>query len=209
MNKILLGFNVILAIAIVYLFVKPANGDKNEEKEKPIKETNTKEKNAFSSEKTEGQLRIAFIQSDTLSSRYDLFKETETELNKLSQEVNQQLQAKEQSLMAQGQKLQKDFELKTKSEQEQAMRQMQNLEMNYNKFKEEKLGELERFRNENLIKAETALKAFLEKYCVDNKIDYVLRDGMAGSIFYGNKIFDITSDVAKGLNEEYHKNKGK
>lgn len=208
MNKVLIGFNVVLAIAVAFLFFKkPSTGEEKTEKQESTKPAS--ETKVFGSKKGSGELRVAFIQSDTLSKRYTLFQETETELNKLSEQVSKELQSKEQNLMATGQRLQKDFEMKTKSEQEAAMRQMQALEMNYNKFKEEKLAELDRFRNENLVKAENELKKFLEKYCTDNQIDFVLRDGMAGSIFYGNKAFDITDDVAKGLNEEYQKSKGK
>lgn len=207
MNKVLIGFNVVLAAAVVYLFFKKPGkpGETETENKTEVKSTAPSTNKAFSSAKSDGQLRVAFINSDSLSSQYLLFKEAETELTTLSEQIGKELQAKEASLMATGQRLQKDFELKTKSEQEAAMRQMQSMEAGYNKFKEEKMAILDRVRNENLMKAETALKKFLDTYCEANKIDYVMREGSTGSIFYGNKVFDITNDVAIGLNAEYNK----
>lgn len=209
MNKVLVGFNVILAAAVVYLFVaRPGNG---EEETEPQKETKTEVKTGtstvFKANKGDGELRVAFIQADTLSARYDFFKQVEMEINMKSEQIGKELQAKEKQLMGASQRIQKDFELKTKSEQEQAYMQMQNLEMNYQKFKEEKMRELDDLRNSNLSKADDALKKFLKTYCAENKIDFVLRDGLTGSMFYGNTIYDITEDVAKGLNAEYKKGK--
>ncbi len=207
MNKIVVGFNLILAAAVVWLFFKSPSGNTKTEENKIPKTEIVATGNKFTTEKGKGEVRVAFINSDSLSVRYELFKKAESDLTVLNEKIGKELQQKEQSLMATGQRLQKDFDIKSKSEQEAAMRQMQALEMNYNKFKEEKMAELDKVRNENLQKADEALKKFLEKYCADNKIDFVLKDGMVGSIFYANKIFDITDDVANGLNNEYNKSK--
>jgi Skp family chaperone for outer membrane proteins len=207
MNKVLIGFNIVLATAVAYLFfTKPSAEEKKEEtvKTEPVKKTQMTS-SVFKGSKGSGELRVAFINSDSLSASYQLFKDAEAELNKRSTEVQKQLQTKEANLMAYARSLEKDFNLKTLSEQQQAQQAMQGLEMQYNKFKEEQMAVLDQLRNENLVKGDAALKKFLTGYCEENKIDYVIRDGVVGSIFYGNPVYDITADVAKGLNAEYKK----
>ncbi|HYG52118.1 MAG TPA: OmpH family outer membrane protein [Flavobacteriales bacterium] len=207
MNKVLIGFNVVLAAAVVYLFFRspsaPAGKKGEAAKEEPVKKT-PMTSTVFKGSKGTGEIRIAFINSDSLSASYQLFKDAEAELNKLSMEVQKQLQSREQGLIATAKALEKDFNMKTLSEQQQAQQKMQNLEMAYNKYKEEQMTMLDKVRNDNLIKGDMALKKFLEGYCAENKIDYVLRDGMVGALFYGNPVYDITADVAKGLNAEYN-----
>lgn len=208
MNKVLIGFNIVLAAAVAYLFFTRPSGDagKTEEtvKTEPVKKT-PMTSTVFKGNKSTGELRVAFINSDSLSASYQLFKDAEAALNKLSTEVQTQLQKKETYLMSYAKNVEKNYNTMTLSEQQQAQQTMQGLEMQYGKYKEEQMTMLDKMRNDNLIKGDAALKKFLSGYCEENKIDYVLRDGMVGALFYGNPVYDITADVARGLNAEYKK----
>jgi Skp family chaperone for outer membrane proteins len=199
MNKVLIGFNVVLAAAVIYLFVSRPSGSKEAEKKQlPVN-------SAFTGDKGKGDLRIAYLNLDSLNQTYNLFKDESQKLQVIGAGIEQEIQQKQQNAMARSQALQKNFELKTKSEQEQAYMMLQKIENDFMVFKNKKTAYIDSLQVTISQKGEAALKKFLKSFCTEKKIDFVLRDGYASAILYGDEVFSITKVVSDGLNAEYKK----
>lgn len=201
MNKILLGFNVILGAAVVYLFFK-----KPTETEKKNGNKTTQEL-PFSGEKSKGDLRIAFLTVDSLNENYQLFKDELKKMESVVQQLNQEVMDEERKAMMKAQALQKDFQYKPQSEQQRVGMLLQKMEQDFMMFKAKRERHIDSLQSAVTQRGEKALKKFLKTYCKENKIDFVLRDGIASSIMFGDTIFDITKLVTKALNDEYQKSK--
>jgi Skp family chaperone for outer membrane proteins len=199
MNKILIGFNIVLAAAVIYLFAtRPSVSNEPEKKEVKLNA-------AFAGDKGKGDLRIAYLNLDSLNETYQLFKDEAQKLQGIVAQIEQEIQQKQQTAMAKSQALQKDFELKTKSEQQYAYATLQKIENDFMVFKNRRSGYVDSLQIAISQKGEASLKKFLKTFCAEKKIDFVLRDGYASAILYGDNVFNITRAVADGLNAEYKK----
>lgn len=204
MNKVLIGFNVVLAAAVVYLFVK-APSAKQDNKKTPEVKMNA----AFTGEKSKGELRIAVVNIDSLNMQYELFKDEAARLQKITQEIQKEMQQAEQKAMQKMQYYQsKDPNLMTNKEKQDAGYQMQKIEQDFMILKNKKSIYLDSLQTEVNVKGDQALRKFLKDFSADKKIDFILRDGYASPLLYSDSVYDITAVVAKALNEEYKKSKG-
>lgn len=147
--------------------------------------------------------RIAYINVDTLQSKYTFWK---TEADALTAE-----QAKiESEIQSAAQKLQNDYaafqqkaqsgnisEAEGRSTQQRLAQMQQSLES-----RRTSLGE--QLQARQIAFSETLQKnidEYLAVYNKDNKYDYILSYTKAGQILYANKAFDITDEIVKGLND--------
>ena len=154
-------------------------------------------------------LKIVFINTDTLSSNYEYFKDVAIEMGKMEEEMMKELEGKKNAAMNRSRALQQNFDLKTRSDQEKAAREIQMLEQNYARAEQEAMGRLSQLRDSKLIEANKKLDDFLKVYCKENKIDFVLKNGITGSTFYADEKHDITKIVLDAMNKDYNAGKSK
>lgn len=147
--------------------------------------------------------KIAYINVDTLQSKYTYWK---TEAEALAAE-----QAKiESELQSSAEKLQNDYaafqqkaqsgnisEAEGRATQQRLAQMQQSLETRRNTLGEQLQARQIAFSE----KLQKNIDEYLAIYNKDNKYDYILSYTKAGQILYANKAFDITEDVVKGLNE--------
>lgn len=204
MNKVLIGFNIVLAAAVVYLFVK-SPGKKEEEKKAEVKMNA-----AFAGEKTKGDLRIAYVNIDSLNVKYELFKDEAKRLEGITTNIQKELQQAEQNAIRRSQALQnRDINIMTDREKQQVMMSLQKIEADFMMLKNKRGAYLDSLQSAISMDADKSMKSFLKKFASEKKIDFVLRDGFASPMLYGDNIYDITEVVAKALNDEYLQSKGK
>ena len=101
MNKVLIGFNILLAAAVIYLFVRPSGGKEE------VKKAEVKMNAAFTGEKTKGELRVAYVNIDSLNQKYELFKDEAKRLEGITQSIQKELQDAEQTAIRKSQNLQR------------------------------------------------------------------------------------------------------
>lgn len=153
--------------------------------------------------------KIAYINMDSVQENYSFAKEILDEIRKTEQDNNFRLEKlgddynkKLQSFMQQDQ--QAGLSQLTEAHQQELMEsqkrigeQKQNLEQDYVK----KVGQLEQsLRNK--------IKEYLKEYNKDRKYAYImsLEERM---FYYVDTVYDITTDVVRGLNEQYKLSKKK
>jgi outer membrane protein len=147
--------------------------------------------------------KIAYINLDTLQSKYTFWK---AEADALAAE-----QAKiESELQSSAQKLQSDYtafqqkaqsgnisEAEGRATQQRLAQMQQSLETRRTTLGEQLQARQIAFSE----KLQKNIDEYLAIYNKDNKYDYILSYTKAGQILYANKSLDITADVVKGLNE--------
>ncbi len=160
---------------------------------------------------SEGGLKVAYINTDSLMEKYQYAKDVEKQLKDFQT-------AKENSYKQQMTQFQKDYQAYVQSggegltlTQQQAKekelndraQRLQSLEAEYaQQIQERTLNESKRMTD--------AIYNFIREYNAQNQqFDLILaRSYTSSPILYGNEGMDITEEIIKGLNEEYANVKG-
>ncbi len=183
-----------MAIAAVASFSLSACN--NSQEEKPT---------SASLQKVESEMKIAYVEVDSIMEQYTFCKEYKTKLESRRKKVDSELAAQQQSLEKAAQafqnKLQNNgFASRAEAENQQAalVRQQQNLESSAQRLQNELLTQTEEFNNA----LHDSIQHFLAEYNKDKKLSLILSKS-GDNILLADKAFDITDEVIAGLNKAY------
>lgn len=158
-----------------------------------------------SSTDTQSELRIAYVEVDSIMTQFDYAKEKSKELEKKSLNARNTLSQKGNQFQTAAnnfqQKLQNNgFTSREQAESAQAalQRQQNDLAALQSRLENELASEQQKF----LQSLQDSLNNFLEIYNKEKKYDIIINKS---AILYAGKKFDITNDVINGLNKRYKK----
>ena len=151
-----------------------------------------------------GSVKIAYVEVDSIMSQYKFCKEYSLILQKKSQNIENTLAAKQNSLQAAAAKFQQDVQ-NNKYTQQQAEAVQANLQKQgaYLQALQQRLGA--EFQNETntFNKAlRDSIQHYLAAYNKDKKYGLILSKA-GDNILYADKAYDITNEVIAGLNKAY------
>lgn len=200
MNKSLLVLNIILLIAVAILFFLHfrSDGSKNSS-------TNSKESSDFSDPAI---FRIAYFDMDSIEAKFSLFKQMQTEVSKKEDSMNSILNSARMNLQNKYRKYQEQQASMTPSDIENAGNELSKLDMDI-KNREQALNQS--FQSFYMNKQQEVISQ-IKKYCLeynkDKKYSLIIANE-PGLIYYKDTAFNITSELLKGLNELFDKQKKK
>lgn len=188
---------IICAAAVACVALAVASCDKSQPQVEAASET----------KQASTELRIAYIESDSIVNQYQFCKESTLDLEKKSQNIQNTLSAKEKELNAAAANFQKKYESNGFSSREEAASQQAAIQRQSNDLQALQA----RLTNEMQQKTEEYNKAlhdsvqhFLAVYNKDKKYSLILtKGGMVDNILYADKAMDITNEVVAGLNKAY------
>jgi outer membrane protein len=185
---------VLLAIAVMAL--ASCNNEASKVEEKSANQTAPTE------------LKIAYVEVDSLMTQYTFCKEQSELLEKKSQNIQNTLNQKGQSLQAAAMKFQQDVQ-NNKYTQQQAeavqaslQKQQSDLQNLQQRLGAEFQAETEKFN----VALRDSLNHYLAQYNKAKKYTLILTK-QGDNILYADKSFDITNDVIAGLNKAYKPSK--
>lgn len=218
MKNLSLGLNAVLFVAVAVLYYFQFAGNKPKARENTV--------DAFAVDSVSSKLKIAYVNQDSILTRYklidDLQAELEDERAKAERKVQQRTNILENQLEQMATELQTkmaDLEANGRGMNEtlrnMKMQELQSLQQNAQAFSfeaDQEISELQqRLQNQLLEKelegtkqVQDKMKAFIKQYNQDYGFTFVLAysEG-AGGILLGDPALDITRDVLAGLNEIY------
>ncbi|MBQ4353019.1 MAG: OmpH family outer membrane protein [Prevotella sp.] len=185
---------VLLAIAVMAL--ASCNNEASKVEEKSANQTAPTE------------LKIAYVEVDSLMTQYTFCKEQSELLEKKSQNIQNTLNQKGQSLQAAAMKFQQDVQ-NNKYTQQQAeavqaslQKQQSDLQNLQQRLGAEFQAETEKFN----VALRDSLNHYLAQYNKAKKYTLILTK-QGDNILYADKSYDITNDVIAGLNKAYKPSK--
>lgn len=151
-----------------------------------------------------GSVKIAYVEVDSIMSQYKFCKEYSLILQKKSQNIENTLAAKQNSLQAAAAKFQQEVQ-NNKYTQQQAEAVQANLQKQGADLQalQQRLGA--EFQNETntFNKAlRDSIQHYLAAYNKDKKYGLILSKA-GDNILYADKAYDITNEVIAGLNKAY------
>ena len=212
MKNISIALNVVLAIAVAYLYYLHFSGNKNGNTSGSKTEVvDTAAAHVPVQPKEIKASKIVYVNADTLFSRYDYVKD-------LRKEAEGKQSRLESVYKEKAQKLQQDYtELQQKaSSGALSSDQAKGAEEDLMKRKaeldgmEKQLGELANETAEKNLLLQNKVNKFLKEYNRNGNYNYILAfTNAGGSVLFGNDSLDITHEVLDGLNIQYKAEKGK
>ena len=176
----------------------------------------TREKKPVETEPIDGQTAVAgdivYIQIDSLLINYDMYNDLMSAFQSKYQASQDELQKKSRALENDAKSFENQINkgLLTRSaaeeQQQKLLKRQENLQNEANN-KQLELQE-EQFVLNNQVY--DAIKTYLEKYNAERQYALILTTSAAdNTVIEGSKILDITTEVTRGLNEEYIRNRNK
>ncbi len=208
MKPLLIGLNLLLTAAVIYLFVKVNTlGENSTEKTKAIKTDEVVTNKAVNST---GVLtgKIAFINIDSLNEKSLYIKDLMKELNGRKSSLEGSFQSLQNTYQNKMQELQESYKAGIASEAQlkaeaQKIRQMENDMAN----KQVQMDNLVTEIGEKNAKFQNDVRNFLKEF-TQGEYDYVLSYSSASpALLIGNAQLDLTQDVIKQLNTRYEADK--
>ena len=154
-----------------------------------------------------GELRVAFVNSDTILKYYDYFKVSRDQLEAKGKKMDSDFRNRAQSLqrdIATYQSTAGNLTIgQAKTIEEDLTKKQQNLRL-YQESLAQELSLEENKLNQALYGRVTE---FLRQYSEENGIHIVLKFDPSSDVLFGGKSLDITEAVIAGLNESYRQEK--
>ncbi len=209
-GKISLALNILLAIAVIYLFTK-ITGTTEEESVDQLEEVVPTEKTYPS---------IAYVNNDSLTLNFELMSDITAELKTYSDDISA-LEAKFQRDQQKRANVENEFyanvqngvftsEAQVQAAQIEAGQQAErlegelkrvqkNLENKYAKYQEKTV-----LLNDSLLKQ---VKKYVDQFSQEKSIDLILLYTQNQNGLYANDKLDVTAEVLEGLNNQYAQDK--
>ena len=189
--------NVILAAAVIVLFVFHFSGNEKSDK--------GSDKAAAALVANPGDISIAYFNMDSVMAQWGLYDEYQQELSQKQTELEADFAGRTetfyQSVQDANYKIQRG--LVTRTEAEQLQQQLQTEEQNLQVLQNQYMVELQ---EEGMVKNRKMLD-MIERYVAElsetSGYAYVYSYTFGGNLIYGAKPYDITAAVVQGLNERY------
>ena len=150
------------------------------------------------------ELKIAYVEVDSIMSQYKFCKDYSLILQKKGQNIQNTLAKKQQDLQAAGdnfqQKLRQNASTQDQAQAIQAglQRQAQDLQALNQRLSSEFQAETDKYN----VALRDSIQNFLRVYNKDKKFSLILSKA-GDNLLYADKAFDITNEVIAGLNKAY------
>jgi outer membrane protein len=194
-NSLSLILNIVLAVAVAFLYYLHFSGKESGTNSTPI------------AGEGQGGAMIAYINTDSLLSNYKFFEDMQNELAEKKGKAERQLISRGQSLQQEASSIEKRIQagLMTNNQIKEAQQTLGQKEQELIAYRETIMAGLleeEKVLNNRLY---DSLMAYLKEYNKDKKYQYIFGYTKGGGILLANDKLDVTNDILKGLNERYAK----
>lgn len=200
MKNGLLIWNVILTVVTGYLLIAHfGSKQKTSSKDRTVVADTTTGNNNF---------RIAYFEMDSVEANFTMVRDVKAELSKREDAINSELE----SLTRKFQERYNYFQKKaaegtlTPTESEAGSQELKNLDDQIKNRKEVLNQEYGNFASNKMKDIKSKIEEFVKEYNETRNYSYIVAEE-PGFFYYKDSIYNITSDVIKGLNGKYKPSK--
>lgn len=192
MKNLSLILNAVLLLAVAVLFFLHFSGNKT-----------APSANDSTAAALTGDLRIAFINSDSVLEHYEFLKANRVVIEEKNKKIEQEYRNRAQGLQNEISAYQRNVTNMTlgqvKAVEEDLGKKQQNLQL-YQQSISQQLMQEEAKLNKELYDRVTA---YLKKYASEKNLHVVLKYDPTSDLLFAGEALDVSKDVISGLNEEY------
>ena len=198
MQKVNLGLNIVLLIAVAYLFFSrpSSNLDTRPTMVEKLDQDSTGQEMI-----TEG--RIAYINVDSLNLQYKFLSDKKAHLGQEEKNLEVKLKSKMGKAQARFEELNQQAYTMTESQLAAAQEELEQLQQSIEPYQQELTDDLLTLESSLQNELNTRITDHLKKYNEAYGYDYILGYQVGGQVLLGNEALDITRDIIDELNISY------
>jgi len=198
MNKGLLTLNIILAVAVAVLFYLFFSNKVN------IGSAGQKKGSTDSA--ASKIFRVAYFDMDSIEANFSLFKDMQKEVSKKEDSMQTVLNSARMALQSKYKKYQEQGATMTEAQVKNASEDLKQMDMD---IKNNEANLNQSFQNFYMNKQQEVISQ-IKKYCLefnkDGKYSFIISNE-PGLVYYKDTTYNITTELLKGLNALYDKQK--
>ncbi|OOG72337.1 OmpH family outer membrane protein [Algoriphagus sp. A40] len=153
-----------------------------------------------------GDMKVAFVYTDSVINKYDYFKKMSEEITSKGQRFDSDLQSRAKGFEQEVATFQQTGGNMTpnqaRAKQDELMQKEQNLMTYRNNLMQELSADEAKLMNDVYEQVQT----YMKDYAKENGIDLILSYTRGGAMWYANDAIDVTASVVEGLNKKYAAN---
>ena len=199
MKNGLLVWNIVLTLVAGYLLI--THFSKKSSTTAEVRTSTARGEDSVSP----GTLRIAYFEMDSIEESYDMVRDVKSAINSEEEKYNKEVDRLNAPLREKYIQFQN---ARTAQEQQQLQGELQSMDNQVKRQRQELDQKYQNFVTQNNLSLRRSLEDFLLKFNADKKYTYIIAYEQ-GLFYYKDSTYNITSEVLRGLNKEYSKNKGK
>jgi outer membrane protein len=197
MKNLSLIINVVLAVAVIVLFVLVLGNKSNSVANQSVTGKN---------QVTSGKLPIAYVNVDSLLLHYEFAKESNESLIKKQEDSRLKINTLARQLQNEMGDFQRKLENNAFLSRDRAQQEQTRLQK-----KQQDLQELDGSLSKQLVQVQQKMSEqlrdtinnFMKEYNKEHKYQLIISNTSSDNILYAEKTYDITAEVTKLLNERY------
>ncbi len=153
--------------------------------------------------KADGELRLAYVNTDTLLSRYELHKELKTQLEAKAKDIENELARRSAVFQENFKVLEQQAGAMTQEQIQQTQMELQQIQQQILQYRDERTQELVQEEQELVELIRQDMDAIIDSLKVEKGYDFIFSLDQASNLLGANPAYDITDIVVKALNESY------
>ncbi|HTD92235.1 MAG TPA: OmpH family outer membrane protein [Chitinophagaceae bacterium] len=156
------------------------------------------------SSSSQNSVRIAYFEMDSVEAHYEKVKDVQAEIQNQEKEYSNGLSQLDLTYRKKIQEYQQKGSSMTQADYEKAQMDLKQLEDRLKVTKQDLDQKYQDFVQRRNLSLKKTIEDYIAKYNQDRKYSYIFVYE-PGLFYYKDTLYNITSDVVKGLNEEYKK----
>lgn len=154
-----------------------------------------------------GDFRIAYFDIDSLQEKYEYFKDVSGQMKQKEASLSSQMDALQNSYQKRLKELQEKGPTMTQSEGEAAQREVAQMQQKFQQRQMSMEQDLKKHQVDLMTDVRKKIENYLKEYNKEKGYAFILSYEPGFMLYYKDSLYDITSDVIDGLNEQYKKEK--
>ena len=151
-------------------------------------------------------MKIAFVEIDSLLSKYHFWNDLSEEMIKKEENIRTTLNEKGKKLEAEAREFDRKIQnngyaSRERAEQEQA--RLMKLQQELQELQQKLTSELAAENQKNSLELRDSINSFLKVYNQTKGYDLIISNTAFDNLLYGNPAYNITNEIVEGLNARY------
>ncbi|MDD4544298.1 MAG: OmpH family outer membrane protein [Bacteroidales bacterium] len=183
--------SLIGVIVVIVLFIFKGNNINNDTSSTPIIQN--------------GELRIAYVDTDSIMLQYEYAKDLEQGLKSYQKQLESSYEGQLRKLQTDFENYQKTGDKLTLTEQRRKEEDLMKRQQELPEVQQRMMSQLQERQVEDNKKLLNSVYAFIKDYNSKNKKFNIIlsKSYVSSSVLYADQGLDITKEIIKGLNQEY------
>ena len=152
-------------------------------------------------------MKIAFVEVDSLLSKYNFWNDLSEQMIKKEENIRTTLNEKGKKLEKEAQEFQRKYENNGFVSPERAQQEYQRIqkqEQDLVALRDKLLNDLAAENQKINLELRDSINSFLKVFNQDKGYDLIISNTAFDNLLYGNPAYNITNEVAEGLNARYN-----